>query len=232
VMIPAARDAVRLDLPADEGSINVAAMYRQTEHGRAIVNGYSGHTPPHYAILSIALRRKDPSVINELARGRPLLISVNQALDAGGSMQDLVRGLPGIEPLGGSSGGALFFLPALPAARTAPTGEALAATVRDSGRGAIDLDLGEPKLVRTIGFDLRWHYRELESRIAIETSLDGQHWLTVWEDWTGGPAMAAALEDPLATPVRLTIPDLTARYVRVHPVPPWMRRELRAYGPK
>ena len=217
VMVPAARDAVRLDLPTDEGSINVAAMYRQTEHGRAIVNGYSGHTPPHYAILSIALRRKDPSVISELARGRPLLISVNQALDADGSMQDLVRGLPGIEPQGGSSGGALFFLPAGPASRTAPTGEALAATIRDSGRDAIDLDLGQPKLVRTIGFDLRWRYRELEPRIAIETSLDGQHWLTAWEDWTGGPAMAAALEDPLETPVRLTIPDVTARYVRVHP---------------
>jgi hypothetical protein len=232
VMIPAARDAVRLDLPADEGSINVAAMYRQTEHGRAIVNGYSGHIPPHYAILSIALRHKDPSVITELARRRPLLISVNQALDADGNMQDLVRGLPGVEPQGGSSGGALFFLPALPASRTAPTGEALPASIRDSGRDAIDLDLGQPKLVRTIGFDLRWRYRELEPRIAIETSLDGQHWLTAWEDWTGGPAMAASLVDPLATPVRLTIPDVTARYVRVHPVPPWMRRELRVYGPK
>lgn len=232
VMIAAARDAVLLDLPADEGSINVAAMYRQTEHGRAIVNGYSGHTPPHYTILSLALRRKDPSVISELARGRTLLISVNQTLDTDGSLQGLVRELPGIEPQGASSGGALFVLPAQPVSRTAPTGGAWPASVSDSGRDAIELDLGQPKVVRTIGFDLRWHYRELDPRIAIETSMDGQHWLTVWEDWTGGPAMAGSLTDPLATPVRLTIPDVTARYVRVHPVAPWMRRELRVYGPK
>jgi hypothetical protein len=32
--------------------------------------------------------------------------------------------------------------------------------------------------------------------------------------------------------VRLTIPDVTTRYVRVHPVAPWLRRELRVFGPK
>jgi hypothetical protein len=32
--------------------------------------------------------------------------------------------------------------------------------------------------------------------------------------------------------VRLTIPDVTARYARVHPVAPWLRRELRVFGPK
>jgi hypothetical protein len=44
--------------------------------------------------------------------------------------------------------------------------------------------------------------------------------------------MAAALVDPLETPVRLTIPDVTARYVRVHPVAAWMRQAVRVYGPK
>ena len=232
VMLPDDRDAVLLDLPADEGSINVAAMYRQTEHGRAIVNGYSGHTPPHYVILSLALRRRDPSVISELARGRSLLISVNTAWDSDGALQDLVRGLPGIEPRGGSSGGALFTLPAAPGSRVAPTGEAWPATVRDSGRDTLEIDLGQSRVIRTIGFALRWRYRELDSRIDIETSTDAEQWQTVWEDWTGGPALAASLEDPLETPVRLTVPDVTARYVRVHPVAPWMRREIRVYGPK
>jgi hypothetical protein len=232
VMLPETREAVLLDLPADDASIDVAAMYRQTEHGRAIVNGYSGHTPPHYAILSLALRRRDPSVITELARGRSLLISVNPTLDTDGAPREIVNGLPGIEPLGASSGGALFLLPALPAARIAPTAEAWPASVSDGGRDAIELDLGQPRVVRTIGFDLRSRYRELDPRIAIETSLDGRQWVSVWEDWTGGPAMAASLVDPLETPVRLTIPDVTARYVRVHPVAAWMRRAVRVYGPK
>lgn len=232
LMLPADREAVLLDLPLDEGSINVAAMYRQTEHGRPIVNGYSGHTPPHYAILSIALRRQDPSIITELARGHSLLITVNHALDVDGTLQALVRGLPGIEPRGGSSGGALFMLPALPSSRTAPTGEAWPSSIREAGRDVIEIDLGQARVVRTLGFALRWHYRELSTRIAIETSVDDREWTRAWEDWTGGPALRASLIDPLETPVRLTIPDVMARYVRVHPAPPWMRREVRLYGPK
>ena len=163
---------------ADEGSANVWRCIGRQNRPRDRERPQRPHS--HYAILSIALRRNDP-VISD---GADAFAHFGQPGTYAGGARKTQRGL-GIE-LGGSSGGALFFLPALPAARTAPTGEALAATVRDSGRGAIDLDLGEPKLVRTIGFDLRWHYRELETRIAIETSLDGQHWLTAWEDWTGG----------------------------------------------
>jgi len=232
VRLPGDREAVLVDLPLDEGSINVAAMYRQTEHGQSIVNGYSGHTPPHYAILSIALRQQDPSVITELARGHSLLITVNHALDSDGTLQALVRGLPGIEPRGGSSGGALFMLPALPSSRAAPTGDPWPASIREAGRGVIELDLGQPRVVRTLGFALRWHYRELSTRIVVETSVDGREWARAWEDWTGAPALAASLVDPLETPVRLTIPDVTARYVRMYPAPPWMRREVRVYGPK
>jgi F5/8 type C domain-containing protein len=210
----------------------VAAMYRQTQHGLPLINGYSGHTPPHYAILSIALRRGDPSVITELARGRSLVILVKQAFDPGGGLEMLVRGLPGIESHGGSSGGEMYVLPALPARRVAPDGEQWTAAVREAGRDTIEVDLGHPRVVRTIGFQLRWHYREIDRRIAIHGSSDGETWSTLWEDWTGGPALAAALIDPLEVPVRITLPDITTRYLRVHPVPPWLRRELRVYGPK
>ncbi len=230
VILPDVPQAAVLELPAGEGSIDVAAMYRQTQHGHPLVNGYSGHTPPHYAILSLALRRGDPSVITALARGRPLVISVNQAFDADGSMARLVRELPGVESHGVSSGGAIFLLPALPAARVAPAGDMWATSVHDSGRDAIELDMGQPRIVRTIGFPLRWHYRELDRRIAIDASVDRLTWSRVWEDWTGGPALAASLADPLEVPVRLTLPDITARYLRIHPVPGWMRQEVRVYG--
>ena len=70
--------------------------YRQQQHGRPLINGYSGHTPPHYAIFSLALRRGDPSAIMELARGRPIIISVNQSVPMlDGSMDSSYRGLPG-----------------------------------------------------------------------------------------------------------------------------------------
>ena len=232
VMLPDVPQAAVLELPAGEGSVDRAAMYRQTQHGRPLINGYSGHTPPHYVIFSLALRRGDPSAIMELARGRPIIISVNQSVDADGSMERLVRGLPGIESHGVSSGGALFVLPALPAARVAPSGDSWPSSMRESGRDAVELDFGLPRIVRTIAFPARSHYRELDARIAIQGSMDGANWSTLWEDWTGGPAVAAALEDPLEVPIRVTIPDVTVRYLRLHPVGAWMGREVRAYGPK
>ena len=231
-VLPVGANSAVLELPPDEGAVDVAAMYRQTQHGLPIINGYSGHTPPHYVILSIALRRGDPSVITELARGRSLAILVKQTFDPGGGMEALVRDLPGIESHGGSSGGQIYVLPALPARRVAPDGDMWTATVRETARDTIEIDLGQSRVVRTIGFPLRWHYREIDRRIAIHGSIDGQTWSTLWEDWTGGPALAAALIDPLEVPVRITVPDVTTRYLRVHPAPSWLRQELRVYGPK
>jgi hypothetical protein len=33
-------------------------------------------------------------------------------------------------------------------------------------------------------------------------------------------------------PVRLTLPDVPARYIRVHPAPRWLEREIAAYAPR
>jgi hypothetical protein len=232
VVLPDGVNTTVLELPPDEGAVDVAAMYRQTQHGRPIINGYSGHTPPHYVILSIALRRGDPSVITELARGRSLVILVKQTFDPGGGMEALVRDLPGIESHGGSSGGQLYVLPALPVRRVAPDGEIWTAIARDAGPDTIEIDLGQPRVVRSIGFPLRWHYREIDRRMAIEGSIDGRTWSTLWEDWTGGPAVAAALIDPIEVPVRITLPDVATRYLRINSARRWLREELRVYGPK
>jgi hypothetical protein len=231
VIMPAVADALVVELPANHAAIDTAAMYRSMQHGRPLVNGYSGHTPPHYRILSQALRRMDPSGLIELARGRPLVISVNGSFDDGGQVQRLVEGIPGIQSRGSWSSGAMFVLPALPAARLTPIGEPWPATIGAPG-GPLTIDLGAARVVRTIGFALRWRYQDLDRRLTIEGSLDGQAWSTVWEDWTGGPAVIAAAQQPLEVPVRLTVPDITARYLRVHPAPPWLRREIKVYGPK
>lgn len=232
VIFPDVPQALLLALPANDGNTDVAAMYRQTVHGRPIVNGYSGHTPSHYRILSVALRRGDPSVIAELAKGRPLVITVNQSLDGSGDLRRVVEGLPGVEVKGGSSAGAVYVVPATAAARTAPLGDPWPGVVRPDGRDGAEIDLGQPRVVRTIGFALRWRYPELAEKLTIEGSLDGLTWPLLWQDWTGGPALTAALINPVETPVRLTVPDVTLRYARVRPAPGWMRREIRLYGPR
>lgn len=230
--IPPARGAAVLELPLGEGAVDTSAMYRAMTHRLPLVNGYSGHTPPHYAILSIALQRGDPSAILELARRRPLVVLVNAAYDHGGRMRRLVEGLPGIQPRGGTGGGMVYELPAH-ARGVVPRASSPWPVARRDVRGfEVTLDLGAVRTVRTIGFPLRWHYNELDTRIRIQGSDDGQAWTTVWEDWTGGPALAAALEHPLEAPVRLTIPDARVRYLRVYPAAPWLQRELAAYGPE
>ena len=229
VILPPVRDAVVLELPADQGIVDVGAMYRQTQHRLPIVNGYSGHTPPHYRIFAMALRRGDPSVIAEISGGRPMIISVNDALDRDGAIRRLVEGLPGIEARGGSSGGAMFVLPASASTRTPPEGNAWAASVARTGDGIV-LDLGQQRTVRTVGFPVRWHYGELATRLTIETSVDGTTWARAWNDWTGAATIRAALVDPVLVPVRLTLPDAQARFIRVAPAPAWMEREIAAYG--
>ena len=231
VLLPRVTDAIVLELPSDEGIVDVGAMYRQTQHGLPLVNGYSGHTPPHYRIFSTAIRRGDPSVIAEIAAGRRAVISVNDALDRDGAIRRLVEGLPGIDALGGSGGGAMFVLPASAVRRVAPAGERWRATVSRAG-DAVILDLGELRTVRTIGFAVRWHYGELATRLTVDASSDGGSWSNAWADWTGGSTLAAALVDPVLVPVRLTLPDVQARYVRIRPAPPWMQREIAAYAPR
>ena len=231
IVLPEVHEAAVLELPADEGDVDVAAMYRQTQHRLPLVNGYSGHTPPHYRILGMAIRRGDPTAILEIARGHALVISLNDARDPGGAIRRLVEGLPGIEARGGSSGGAMFVLPPSAAARTAPAGEPWPAKIVGAD-DAVVIDLGEPRTVRTLGFPLRWHYPELATRLTIETSIDGAIWSRVWDNWTGGPVIDAALLDPVLVPVRLTLPDVRTRYLRVGPAPRWMRREIAAYSPR
>jgi hypothetical protein len=223
-------DAAILELPPDEKIVNLTAMYRAFFHGRPLVNGYSGYFPPHFTILMQAVRRGDASPILELARRRPLAIIVNDRFDASGEFRNMVEALPGVTYSSSGNAGAMYVLPAQPRDRVASTGEALPATITTLPRAHVLLDLGQARIVRTIAFALRAYYPDVP-RIAIETSPDGRSWRTTWEDWIGGRALAGALEDPRLVPIRIPLPDVQTRYLRVHPAPDWMIRELRVLGP-
>jgi hypothetical protein len=179
----------------------------------------------------VGLRRDDPSIALELARGRPLLIIVSDGSDPAHDWRRYVEGLPGIEARGTGSGGRIYVLPAQPAARMPAAGSILPAVAMEIAPERIELDLGSVQTIRAVEFAVRWHYRELGERIAIEASGDRATWSIAWEDWTGGPALAAAIASPLLVPVRIALPDVRARYLRIHPAPEWLARELKVISP-
>jgi hypothetical protein len=231
IVMPSAAGAALLELPSWDATVNTAAMYRAMQHGRPLVNGYSGYTPPHYTVLTTAASRGDPSAIAELARGRPLIVLVNSRLDPAGELRRLVESIPGVERGVVTGAGATFVIPRAPVVRDAPLGPPLRIALGGVERNRVEIDLGSEQIVRAVEFPLAWHAAELDPRIAIEASLDRTAWSTVWEDWTGGLAVRGALEDPLRAPVRMVLADVRARYLRIHPAPRWMLGELHVRGP-
>lgn len=232
VMLPDTPGSAVLELPADDDRVNAAAMYRSIAHGRPLVNGYSGHTPPHYRILNKALRRGDASPLIELARRRPLVVSIHGDRDPGAHFLRVLQSVSGVQPLATTNVGRMFVIPAQPSSTIPAAGEPLTATVREVAPGTAELDLGQPRVARLLTFPLRWHYDELNTQLEIMGSEDGATWTLVRLEYTGGLAVAGALEDPQVVPMRFTLPDVRVRYLRVRPAPPWMQRELAVFGPQ
>jgi hypothetical protein len=230
VILPGSPQAAVMELPLDDTDISVEAMYRSMFHRQPLVNGYSGHFPPHYNVLSLSLWRGDSSALFYLARRRPLVIIVNDRLDHGRSFKQMIQAVPGIQSPGASGAGSIFVLPAQATPREPPIEPALQASVRDAGRYILEFDVGATRLLSAVAFPLRRRYEDLAPRIRLETSEDGQTWKESWVGWTGGMAVEATLADPTMAPMRIPLAGVRARYVRVYPASAWMRTELTVQG--
>ena len=216
-----------VELPLDDIGVTIAAMYRATVHELPLVNGYSGHVPAHYSILTLALARGDTSVLTLLAEHRALAIVVNDLHDAGHEYRRMVESIPEIQALGVGSGGSMFLLPAQTPQRSG-SGTPLSRTSRWAGRQLLELDLGAHHRLSSLDLRLGKRYPDLAPRIRVQTSDDGQTWNEAWLGWTGGPALAGALADPRIVPVRIPLPGASGRYVRIYPASDWMLQELQA----
>jgi hypothetical protein len=231
VELPDVPSSAVLELPPDNMAVSIGAMFRSISHRRPLINGYSGHTPMHYEILSKSLRRADPSAIVELARGRTLVILVSDRGDPGGNFRRLIESIPGVQRRDISAAGVTYILPAQPVQRRPTGGTVHPFTVTAAPRNHYVLDLGETRTVRVLESAIGNRYDRFGVRFAVEASEDGSSWSTVWENWTGGAAMAGALEDQVRVPVQFVLPDVAARYVRIHPAHEWLIDELVVRGP-
>lgn len=73
--------------------------------------------------------------------------------------------------------------------------------------------------------------------VAIDLSIDGEQWQTVFAGKAGGVAMAGALDDPAHTPLAFHWTAAAAARVRVrllaaHPIYPWGISEITLTGPR
>ncbi|MBA3641419.1 MAG: hypothetical protein H0W53_19540 [Acidobacteria bacterium] len=231
VILPDVANAVVLELPADDSAVNIAAMYRAMTHGRPLVNGYSGHTPQHYSLLTTSLMRGDPSPLTYFAAGRPLVVVVHRRLDPKGEWRALVERAGGV--LHEESGtGPVFLVPPRPQERKPAIGPQLPATAVKSAAGVATLDLGPEQVIRALTVNLRWRHAEIGTDSLVETSHDGSAWTKAWEGWTGGLALSAALEDQRLVAMTIPLPDVRARFVRISTVPLWVSREMSVHGPR
>ena len=230
VILPGSQHAAVIELPLESIDVSSQAMYRSIFHRQPLVNGYSGHFPPHYRALALSLWRGDVSGLFYLARRRPLAIIVNDRLDPGGGFKQMIEGVPGIQSHGVSGAGTMFLLPAQPAPREPPPEPPLEATVHDAGRYVLEFDVGKPHRLSAIAIPVRRRYEEFAARLRIETSEDGTTWQESWLGWTGGMLVEAMLSDPSVALVRIPLAGVKARYVRVYPASEWMRTEMQVLG--
>ncbi len=204
-----------IELPFDDVYIHVRAMYRSMFHRMPVANGYAGYIPPSADVIDWALRRRDPSILTELARGHPLYVVVNTSKDAP-SWTAWMDGQNGAEFLGVSGEGRVYRLPAAPYAPQIRFGAALATASVVAQDGWLVADLAEPLTVRGVELRVRGDLVRLPAMLQVECSEDGRAWTRAGQWAPGSPALVAALEDPRVTPIRLVVPDLPARYVRIN----------------
>lgn len=238
--------ALVLELPIETGfESNTLALLHALEHGRPIVNGFSGYIPPHYYALGLALKGGDATALEAIREIGPLVVFVDAARDTGGVHTALVAGAGGANPLETNDRGAWFFLPqsvapALAALPTQLTPRAVAATTNsgdtpllndgrsntrwsgdihgESHTDTITLTFDAPVTINAIEIDqgLWSGYFPRDLEVVLTTD-NGD--ITVFRGPTGGLAVRGALASRDVTMRIPLTPSSPARSMRLisHP---------------
>lgn len=232
----------RVDLPFVE-SLDARALYRAIAHRRPLVNGYSGHFPPHHGILKRLLGDGDHDALRHVAQFGDLEIVVEHAYDRDGRWRKYVEACPGVEPVYQDDHHASFRLRQsgdglahrrldgvpLPIVSVAVSdNQAFAPRTIDGdlttrwelGRGQrpgdwLAADVGSIKALRGVELAIGRFTADYPRRVRVETSLDGAAWEAAWIGAGGGPALTGAVFHPTIVPITFPIPSRRGRFVRV-----------------
>ena len=256
---PPGEDRALLELPLGP-EWDAAATYRAVHHRRRVVNGVSGHEPPHYQLLQIGLGAQDPGVLTAIASLGPLDVVVNGAGDSDGGWQRYVAATPGAERKAGDGMRTLYRLAPEPAHAGAfgPTLPITTVTVPGNDAAArralidndfatrwwtdvqvvdmsVTLDLGTAHRVSGVSQALAGWISDYPRDLVVETSMDGAAWTPGWVGKGLGPAIAGVMQAPRESRLMLPFTPREARLVRLRlasaAVAPWTIADVRVHGP-
>jgi hypothetical protein len=222
-------DVRLLTLPFDDHLASIRTMYQSMALGAQVVNGYAGYVPEEADVVAWALNRRDPTLLTELRRGRPLYVLVETS-DATGSWTAFMDSQPDAARLGVSSGGLMYRMAPTPAQSIIVPGASLNPAAITRTPDGLTADLGAPHVVRFVELKTWGELVRLPASLVVQASLDGVSWRTVSDERPGGAALVGATEDPRSVPVRVVLPDVNARYIRVN-APAFHPQALALYAP-
>lgn len=234
------RAAAVLELPLGGDVDEIAAVWRSMDHGKRVINGYSGHDPPHHRLLRGAVERRDPAVLAGVAEYGPILVAVDTESADGGFWRDALARAGGVSARATDARRAFVMLPH-GEGRVRPVGTELRIVEgsASTGRFALqDLTDGNPLtdwssnrfqrgdehvVVRLDGvhrvsgviLSMGSFAESYPRRLRIETSRDGTVWNLATEENTAGLAFSAVIRNPLRAQLSFHLPNVETQYLRL-----------------
>jgi hypothetical protein len=252
-----------LEWPIGYVDRDVTAMYRAIVHRHRTVNGYSGHRPAFFEALRMGIGRGEPDALAALTDHAPIALLLDRSADDDQRVARMMARVPGAT-LAGEEGTRVLYLAsrttpvpppppgsALPIVRIeASVNAADVENVRDRrlrtrwstnapqhGAEQLTVHLGARSRVTGVSLSSGPFMTDFPRELAIDTSLDGAAWTERWRGAISGLAVAAALAEPAAMPIRIGIEPHVATVIRLRQTGRdqtalWSIAELRVEGEK
>jgi hypothetical protein len=235
-----ARAAAVLELPLGGDGEEIAAVWRSMDHGRRVVNGYSGYAPPNHRVLVAASEHRHPSVLSGVAEYGPILVALDSEHADAGFWRDALASA-GATPIAGSDRRRTFVMlprrdgPVRPQGNplklisgSASTGRFVLEDLTDgnplthwatplSQRGdeQVVVQLDELHRVSGVILSMGPFAENYPRRLLIETSTDGTTWRPATEERPAGQAFSAIIRSALRAELSFRLPDVESRFVRL-----------------
>jgi hypothetical protein len=248
-----------LELPAGEVGGDVAAELRGAVHRLPVGNGYSGNSPPSYAMLDRAMRNGDFTALEALRPHGPIAVVVQRSGEGGPQIEAALEALPFVHRKGEWPEASLYWLeagespaatalgPVVPIVRArASTGEGIdrmtdgdrltrwTTGAPQAGGEQVIVDADASRDIGAVVLRVGVFAGDVPRLLSVEVSDDGEAWTTVFRGSVAALAVRGAIADPHDVPITVPV-GARGRYLRLtqlgrDPEVWWSIAELSVHG--